>query len=139
MERTSPAGSRTEILVVGDSLETPRLEDALDDAGIDHAIRVAATGQEGIDFVYRRGEFADAPRPDLVLLSLSVSGVDGKAVLGKFTDDPDLRRIPVVACADPAADEGALRSHDLEADAYLSTPIEPDEFVELVRSHAGGS
>lgn len=136
MNSPSNTRPRFRILFVDDgTIDVPRLEDALDDEGIERTIRVATDGQTALDYLYRREEFDDVPRPDLVVVALGVPGVNGKAVLETLAEDAEFRRVPVIACADSAGSGGTFRSHDLEADGYLTAPVQAAEFVSLVRRY----
>ena len=84
-------------------------------------------------FLRREGEYADAPRPDLVLLDLNLPRKDGREVLAEVKADPALRAIPVVVLTTSEAEEDILRSYDLHANAYVTKPVDFDRFIEVVR------
>ncbi|MCV7102375.1 response regulator [Mycobacterium palustre] len=128
------AGRAIEILLVeddpGDELIT---REAFEHNKLKNNLHVARDGQEGLDFLYRRGAYPDAPRPDLVLLDLNLPKYDGRQLLEKIKSDPDLSRIPVVVLTTSSAEEDILRSYELHANAYVTKPVDLDQFMSAVR------
>jgi CheY-like chemotaxis protein len=90
-------------------------------------------GEEALRFLHREGEYADAPRPGLVLLDLNLPRRDGREVLAELKADPELRVIPVVVLTTSEAEEDILRSYSLHANAYVSKPVDFDRFVDVIR------
>ena len=84
-------------------------------------------------FLRREKGFADAPRPDLILLDLNLPRKAGHEVLAEIKSDPDLQRIPVVVLTTSDAEEDILRSYDLHANAYVTKPVDFDCFLNVVR------
>lgn len=124
-----------ELLLVEDNPGDVRLvKELFADAQITNPIHVVNGGQEALDFVQQRGEFAEKPRPDVILLDWHLSQVDGEWVLRKLDDDPELRQIPVVVLTGTRMDEGSIVPADLDVSGYLTKPIDPDEFCSLIRS-----
>ncbi|OBG76863.1 two-component system response regulator [Mycobacterium sp. E2462] len=130
---TSP-GRAIDILLVeddpGDELIT---REAFEHNKLKNRLHVAHDGQEGLDYLYKRGEFADAPRPDLILLDLNLPKYDGRQLLEKVKSDPDLARIPIVVLTTSSAEEDILRSYKLHANAYVTKPVDLDQFMKAVR------
>ncbi|KZS83302.1 response regulator [Mycobacterium persicum] len=128
------AGRPIDILLVeddpGDELIT---REAFEHNKVKNRLHVARDGEEGLDYLYRRGEFHDAPRPDLILLDLNLPKYDGRQLLEKIKSDPDLSRIPVVVLTTSAAEEDILRSYKLHANAYVTKPVDLDQFMTAVR------
>ncbi|QNJ93968.1 response regulator [Mycolicibacterium fluoranthenivorans] len=114
----------------GDELIT---REAFEHNKIKNNLYVAHDGEEGLDFLYRRGIFADAPTPDLILLDLNLPKYDGRQVLEQIKSDPELRHIPVVVLTTSAAEEDILRSYKLHANAYVTKPVDLDQFLNAVR------
>lgn len=124
-----------DILLVEDNPGDVRLtREAFTEIELDHELYVVNDGEEALDFVYRRSDQDDAPRPDLVLLDLNLPKVDGMEVLEEIKGDPELRRIPVVVLTGSEAQEDIVESYDRHTNAYLTKPIDPEEFVDLVSS-----
>lgn len=130
-----PSVSRAiDILLVeddpGDELIT---REAFADNKIKNALHVARDGQEGLDFLYRRGAHADAPTPDLILLDLNLPKYDGRQLLETVKSDADLCHIPVVVLTTSSAEEDILASYKLHANAYVTKPVDLDQFMKAVR------
>ncbi|MEU1126437.1 response regulator [Streptomyces sp. NPDC005899] len=123
-----------EVLLVeddpGDELMT---REAFEDNRIRNTLHVVRDGQEALDFLYRQGEYADAPRPDLVLLDLNLPRYDGRQVLERIKTDPELALIPVVVLTTSSAEEDILRSYKLHANAYVTKPVDLEQFIGAVR------
>nr|WP_202474555.1 MULTISPECIES: response regulator [Streptomyces] len=114
----------------GDELMT---REAFEDNKIRNTLHVVRDGQEALDFLYRRGEHTEAPRPDLVLLDLNLPKYDGRQVLEQIKGDPELSLIPVVVLTTSSAEEDILRSYKLHANAYVTKPVDLDQFIAAVR------
>ncbi|MFE9725782.1 response regulator [Streptomyces sp. NPDC005794] len=123
-----------EVLLVeddpGDELMT---REAFEDNKIRNTLHVVRDGQEALDFLYRQGEYGDAPRPDLVLLDLNLPKYDGRQVLERIKTDPELALIPVVVLTTSSAEEDILRSYKLHANAYVTKPVDLEQFIAAVR------
>jgi CheY-like chemotaxis protein len=128
---TEPAS----ILLVEDNPGDVRLtEEAFSEGNIRNTLHVATDGVEALDFLYQRGEHADAPRPDVILLDLNLPRKNGDEILAEIDDDPDLTSIPVIVLTSSEAEEDVAKSYELQANAYLTKPVDPDEFIETIRS-----
>ena len=123
-----------EILLVeddpGDVLMT---KEALVDAKMGNELHVVSNGEEALAFLFQQGEYAEAPRPGLILLDLNLPRVDGREVLARIKAEEELRRIPVVVLTTSEAEEDILRSYDLHANAYVTKPVDFEAFVKVVR------
>jgi CheY-like chemotaxis protein len=123
-----------EILLVeddpGDVLMT---REALEDSKVLNNLHVVDNGEEAVAFLRREGAHAGAPRPDLVLLDLNLPRLDGREVLARVKSDDDLRRIPVVVLTTSEAEEDVLRSYDLHANAYVTKPVDFEQFAKVIR------
>lgn len=131
---TTPEGRAIDILLVeddpGDELIT---REAFEHNKLKNRLHVAHDGEEGLNYLYRRGEFADAPRPDLILLDLNLPKYDGRQLLEKIKSDPELAQIPVVVLTTSSAEEDILKSYKLHANAYVTKPVDLDQFMKAVR------
>jgi CheY-like chemotaxis protein len=123
-----------EVLLVeddpGDELMT---REAFEDNKIGNRLHVARDGEEALDFLYRRGKHAGAPRVDLVLLDLNLPKYDGRQVLEKIRSDPELTHLPVVILTTSSSEEDILRSYKLHANAYVTKPVDVNQFISAVR------
>jgi CheY-like chemotaxis protein len=133
-----PDGTPIEILLVEDSPGDVRLtEEALKDGKVRNNLHVVSDGVEAERFLHRQDPFADAPRPDLILLDLNLPRKDGRELLGEIKTDPALRRIPVVVLTTSSAEEDILRSYDLHANSYITKPVDLDQFLNVIRQIEG--
>ncbi|MFI9589582.1 response regulator [Nonomuraea sp. NPDC052265] len=123
-----------EVLLVeddpGDELIT---REAFEDNKIRNNLHVVRDGLEALDFIYQRGAHVGAPRPDHVLLDLNLPKYDGRQVLEKIKGDPELRAIPVVVLTTSSAEEDILRSYKLFANAYVTKPVDLEQFMAVIR------
>ncbi|SER73454.1 response regulator [Natrinema salaciae] len=134
-ESESFRGEPAQILLVEDNPGDVRLtKEAFKQGRIENDLYVVTDGTEALDFLSQRGEYADAPRPDLILLDLNLPGKDGEEVLAELKDDSSLRSIPVIVLTSSRAEEDIVKSYELHANAYLTKPVDPDEFIETVRA-----
>jgi len=124
-----------EVLLVEDSPGDVRLtREAFRDANLPVRLHVASDGIEAMAFLRNEGTYADAPRPDFILLDLNLPRMDGREVLANIKEDNNLRTIPTVILTTSEADVDILKSYQLKANAYLSKPVQLDAFERLVVS-----
>jgi len=121
------------LLVEDDPGDVVLIKEAFEFNKVHNALHVVSDGVEAMDFLHRRDGFADAPRPDLVLLDLNLPRKDGREVLEEVKADRELRTIPIVVLTTSEAEEDILRSYDLHANAYVTKPVDFDRFIEVVR------
>ncbi len=107
---------------------------ALEDKGIKCELHWVKTGEDALDFLYRRGEYADAPRPNLILLDLRLPGMNGLEVLSEIKKDEKLRKIPVVVLTVSESEADMIRAYDSGASAYLQKPTHPEDFEKLLNT-----
>jgi len=132
---TPDSGEPVEILLAEDNPGDVELtQKALEQGNIINNLHVVGDGVEALSYLRQEGEYADATRPDLILLDLNMPRKDGTEVLEDIKGDADLRRIPVVVMTSSEAEEDIVRSYDLHANAYLTKPIDYDGFLDIVRS-----
>jgi len=124
-----------DILMVEDNPGDVRLtRETLRGGKVFHNLHVAADGVEALAFLRREGNYAAAPRPDLVLLDLNLPRKDGRQVLAEIKEDPKLRQIPVVILTTSGAEEDIIKSYDQHANSFVTKPVSLDQFVNAVRS-----
>src|SRR5262245_58688447 len=124
-----------EILLVEDNaLDARMTRDALKGCPVPHNLNVVLDGLEAMDFLHGIGKHAGAPRPDLILLDLNLPGKDGREILSEIKSDMNLRRIPVVVLSTSQANEDILKAYDLNANSYVSKPVDLDHFIKAVQS-----
>jgi CheY-like chemotaxis protein len=124
-----------DILLVEDNPGDVRLTmEVLKEGKLRNRVSVAHDGVEALAYLRREGAFADAPRPQLILLDLNLPRKSGREVLEEIKRDPELRRIPVVVLTTSQAEQDILRSYDLHANCFITKPVDLEEFIVVVRS-----
>jgi two-component system response regulator len=133
---TSRRGGRpVEILLVEDNPDDVVLtEEALKIGKMWNNLSAVTDGVEAMDFLRRRGKYAAAPHPDLILLDLNLPRKDGREVLEEIKQDEQLKHIPVVVLTTSQAEEDIIRSYQLHANCYVTKPVDLDEFIKIVQS-----
>jgi CheY-like chemotaxis protein len=124
-----------EILLIEDNPGDVRLtQEALRDGKVINKLSVVSDGVEALDYLRKKGRYADAKRPDMILLDLNLPRKDGREVLAEIKEDPDLKRVPVVVITSSRAEEDVLRSYNLHANCYISKPVDLEQFITVVKS-----
>lgn len=128
-------GEPIDVLFVEDNPGDIRLTvEAFRQARVGNDFHVVGRVEEAMDYLHQRGEHAEADRPDLVLLDLNLPGTDGIGMLEEVKSHPDLKPIPVIVLTSSTAEEDIVDSYGNHANAYLTKPVDADEFVDLARS-----
>jgi chemotaxis family two-component system response regulator Rcp1 len=124
-----------QVLLVEDSPGDVRLtQEAFRDANLSVQLHVATDGVEAMAFLKHEGRYADSPRPDLALLDLNLPRMDGREVLARIKADDVLKTIPTVILTTSDAEADIANSYQLQANCYLTKPVELDAFEGLVKS-----
>jgi CheY-like chemotaxis protein len=108
--------------------------EALHAAKIANRLSHVEDGVEALRFLRREGPYAEAPRPDLILLDLNLPRKDGREVLDELKRDPDLKVIPVVVLTTSRSEQDILRSYQLHANCYITKPVDFTQFMEVVKA-----
>lgn len=128
-------GRPIEILLVEDSPSDAALTtEALHEGRVLNNLSIVQDGEQALAFVRREGEYASAPRPDLILLDLNLPRKDGREVLAEIKSDPSLKCIPVVVLTTSRDESDVLAAYGRNANCYLAKPVDLDKFIEIVRS-----
>ena len=128
-------GTAMDVLLVEDSPGDVRLtREAFREANGAIHLHVACDGVEAMAFLRRQGAHAGAPRPDLILLDLNLPKMDGREVLAHIKEDQELKTIPTVILTMSEAEADIVASYQLQANCYLSKPVQLDDFEAIVRS-----
>ncbi|HUU31510.1 MAG TPA: response regulator [Phycisphaerae bacterium] len=123
-----------EILLIEDNPGDVRLtQEALREGKVANRVSVVSDGVEAMAFLRREGPYADAPRPDLILLDLSLPKKDGREVLAEIKADENLKRIPVVVLTTSQAEEDVLKTYNLHANSYITKPVDLRQFLGVVK------
>jgi chemotaxis family two-component system response regulator Rcp1 len=124
-----------EILLVEDNPgDVDLTREALEGSKIRNHLNVVDDGAKAVDFLFQRGPYATAPRPDLILLDLNLPKKDGRQVLAEIKAEPRLATIPVVVLTTSEADEDICRAYQLHANCYITKPVNLQRFLEVVRA-----
>ena len=135
MKAIEADGRPIEVLLVEDSIGDVRLtKEAFRAANASIHLHVASDGIEAIAFLKREGPHVDAPRPDLILLDLNLPKMDGREVLAHIKEDDRLKTIPTVILTTSDSEADVAKSYQLQANCYLSKPVQFDAFENLVKS-----
>ena len=121
------------LLVEDDPGDVLMTREAFEFYKIRNPLHVVSDGEQALHFLRRDGAFADAPRPGLILLDVNLPRVSGLEVLAELKKDPELLHIPVVMLTTSQADEDILRSYQLHANAYVSKPVDFEQFIAAIR------
>jgi len=135
MNTKQQASGAIEILLVEDNPGDVRLtEEALKIGKILNRLSVVNDGVEALAFLRREGKYANAPRPDLIMLDLNLPKKDGREVLAEVKSDDDLKRIPVVVLTISKAEEDILKTYNLHANCYVTKPVDLNQFLTVVKA-----
>jgi len=128
-------GVPIDILLVEDNPGDARLtREALRDAKVRNNLHVAPDGVEALAFLRRQGKHTAVPKPDLILLDLNLPKKDGREVLEEIKQDDQLRHIPVVILTTSQAERDIAESYRLRANAYVTKPVDLEQFLKVVQS-----
>jgi CheY-like chemotaxis protein len=124
-----------EILLVEDNPGDARLtREALRDAKVRNNLHVVPDGVEALAFLHRQGKHAGVPKPDLILLDLNLPKKDGREVLEEIKQNDDFRHIPIVILTTSQAEKDIIESYRLRANAFVTKPVDLEQFLKVVRS-----
>ncbi len=108
--------------------------EALTETTIPNTLSVTRDGEEGMEFLYKLGKYADAPTPDLILLDLNMPKKDGKEVLKEIKSHKELKVIPVVILTNSNAKKDVVECYELQANCYINKPLDFEEFSKVIRT-----
>ena len=124
-----------EILLVDDNPGDAMLtQEAFKDGKVKNNLHIVYDGVEATDFLFKRNKYANAPRPDLIILDLNLPKKNGKEVLAEIKTDDSLKKIPVIILTISKAEEDIVKSYELHANCFLTKPIDLNKFFDVVRS-----
>jgi CheY-like chemotaxis protein len=128
-------GRPIEILLVEDSpSDTDLTLEALKDFKVRNNVSVVEDGVQALQFLRREPPFAEAPRPDMIMLDLNLPRKDGREVLAEIKADENLKTIPIVVLTTSRAEQDVLRAYQLNANCYINKPVDFNQFLDVVRS-----
>jgi CheY-like chemotaxis protein len=129
----SPRGPLGVLLVEDDPGDVMIAEEALKASRLKSKLTVVPDGVEALKYLRREGTYADAERPDLILLDLNLPKMTGHEVLAEVKTDPTLRKIPIVVLTTSGATEDVVRSYDLHANVFVTKPVDFDHFTAVIK------
>jgi two-component system, chemotaxis family, response regulator Rcp1 len=123
-----------DVLVVEDNPGDARLiKEVLNSNHVYCRLHIVIDGVDAMNFLYKKGQFGCAPRPDLILLDLNLPKKDGREVLAEIKSNDRLKQIPVVIMTTSHADEDIYNSYSLHANCYIAKPMDLDQFVKVIK------
>ena len=132
--QAQPTARPVEVLLVEDDPgDVVMTREAFADHNLTNTLHVVNDGADAMSFLRREGEFADRPRPDLVLLDLNLPRMDGREVLTAIKSDTELASIPVVVLTTSENEDDVVSSYSLHANAYVTKPVDFERFIDVVR------
>jgi chemotaxis family two-component system response regulator Rcp1 len=124
-----------EILLVEDSPSDAKLTvEAIEAGKIVNNLSRVVDGVEAMEYLRQTGKFAKAARPDLIMLDLNLPRKDGRDVLRELKNDPSLKTIPIIVLTTSRADKDILQSYELNANCYITKPVDFEHFIEVVKT-----
>lgn len=127
-------GAEAVVLLIEDNQADIRLtKEAFRALPVPSTVHAVSNGEDAVDFIFRRGEFADAPVPDLIFLDLNIPKLDGFTVMKMVKEDSEKRRIPLIVLSTSQNDDDLKRAYDYHANAYLVKPISFHIFEKLIK------
>lgn len=126
-------GSPIQILLVDDNLADIRwVQEALKESKLFIDLHSVLDGEEATEYLWRRGKYASAPRPDLILLDINMPKKDGPTLLAEIKNSPELKKIPVIMLTTSSAPQDVIRSYDNYANGYITKPVGFKEMIKVV-------
>lgn len=130
---TDPARPIEVLLVEDDPGDVLMTREAFEDNKVHNRLNVVTNGVDALAYLRKEREYADVATPDLVLLDLNLPRMDGREVLAAIKSEEALRHIPVVVLTTSEAEEDVLKSYRLHANAYVTKPVDFEQFITVVR------
>ncbi len=121
------------LLVEDDEGDVLMTREAFEHYKIQNRLHVVSDGEQAMQFLRREGQYADAPRPGLILLDVNLPRKSGMEVLAELKQDDDLLTIPVIMLTTSQAEADIVRSYALHANAFVSKPVDFEHFIEAIR------
>jgi CheY-like chemotaxis protein len=122
-----------EILLVEDNpVDIMMTRETFADARVCNNLHVTEDGEEALDFLYRRGQYASAPAPDIILLDLNLPKRDGREILAEIKANPSLRHIPVIILTTSESQDDIWHSYELQANCFITKPVDMEQFTKTL-------
>jgi CheY-like chemotaxis protein len=124
------------LLVEDNEGDVGLIEEVFEETKFRNCLHVATDGEEAMLFLHGKGKFSGSPHPDIILLDLNLPKKNGREVLKEIKDDDLLKNIPVVILTTSQSEKDILRAYELHANAYVTKPLDFDQFMNIVKSIA---
>lgn len=135
MSTVSESGRPIEILLVEDNPgDVDLAREGLEEGKVRNNLYVAVDGEEAMAFLRKQGKYANAVRPDLILLDLNLPRKDGREVLAEVKADDSLKDIPIVVLTTSQSEEDILKSYKLHANCFITKPLSFGRFIDVVKA-----
>ena len=121
------------LLIEDNPADAELMVEAMSQSKVRNQLTIARDGEAGMEAIYTRGDYAGMPQPDIILLDLNLPRLDGREILAQVKSDDAVRHIPIVVLTSSQAEEDVLRSYKLNANSYISKPLDFDRFMEIIR------
>ena len=122
------------LMVEDDPGDVDLTRETLEDSKITVSLNVVEDGVMALEYLRQKGQYANAKRPDMILLDLNLPKKDGREVLAEIKNDPNLKSIPVVVLTTSDANKDIVRTYDLGANCYITKPVGLEQFSTVVKS-----
>ena len=123
-----------QVLLVEDNEGDVRLiKEAFSESKIDKTFSVARDGEEALNYLFARGKYAERTKPDIILLDINLPKKNGFEILESIKSDPVLKKIPVIMLSSSSSEEHITKSYDLNANCYVTKPVDFDEYTQAVK------
>lgn len=126
---------RLNILLVEDSPDDVELTlEGFKEGNLNHSLSVVEDGIEALEFLRQKGKYADAVRPDVILLDLNLPKKDGREVLEEIKSDEKLKHIPVIVLTTSRSEQDIMASYRLHANSYITKPVDLGDFFKAIKA-----
>ena len=124
-----------EILLIEDNPGDARLtREALKEGKVRNNLNHVTDGVEAMNFLHKKDNYANSPRPDLIILDINLPRKNGIEVLAEIKADENLKSIPVVILSISKAEEDIIKTYSLHANCYIIKPMDLIKLFEVVHS-----
>lgn len=131
---TNVRRSQTVLLVEDNPGDARLVREVCIDLGLIDYLRIVSTGSDALDFVNQRGEYADSPHTDLLILDWHLPNMSSEVVLDELNSDPDTSHIPVIVTTGSLSEQELHKAYEKGANACISKPAGPDELADTIRA-----
>ena len=135
MEQSNNTNRLVILYAEDDSEDQMLMRDAYEEGQLDDQLKIVNDGEELMDYLYRRNHYSDpveAPVPDIILLDLNLPKIDGREALKTIKEDPELKKVPVIALTTSKTEEDIQMTYELGVNSFITKPIRFDSLVKIM-------